>query len=303
MRREFSNTIEKIAIERPELVFLTGDLGFMALENVRKAIGDRFVNAGVSEQNIISMAAAMASEGLLPVCYSIAPFITFRPAEQIRLDVCLHNLNVKIVGNGGGYGYGIMGATHHAIEDIAVLSSFQGMKCFVPISNEDVEGATSRMFDHVGPSYLRLGFGILPEGLNLPPFQHTRKLWSGNDITIIGMGPVLLNVFKLFSNPTTSFSADVFGISEIPIPFLIEELVKSINKTKRVLIIEEHVRRGGIGEHIASHILENNLQCSFKQLFAKGYPNGRYGSQGYHQELSGLDTNNIALTIKDILHG
>ena len=303
MRREFSKTIEKIALEKQELIFLTGDLGFMALENVRDAIGDRFVNAGVSEQNIISMAAAMATEGLLPVCYSIAPFIVFRPAEQIRLDVCLHGLNVKIVGNGGGYGYGIMGATHHAIEDIAVLSSFQEMRCFIPLSNEDVEAAVYAMFAYHGPSYFRLGFGILPEGLNLPAYNHTRKLRSGTDLTIVGMGPVLLNVFKLFGTSENSFSADVFAISEVPVPELSEELKESIQKTSRVLVIEEHVKRGGLGEHLAGHILENNLHCSYKQLFAKGYPDGRYGSQGYHQTQSGLDADNIALTIKQMMYG
>src|SRR5690242_17673469 len=102
---------------------LTGDLGYQALEGVREKLKDRFINAGVSEQNMVSVAAALASEGLEPLCYSIAPFAVFRPAEQIRLDVCLHGLGVKIVGNGGGYGYGIMGSTHHAIEDVAVLSS------------------------------------------------------------------------------------------------------------------------------------------------------------------------------------
>ena len=99
MRREFSKTIATIAKEKSNLIFLTGDLGFMALENVRQIMGDRFVNVGVSEQNMISMAAAMAYENLQVICYSIAPFVTFRPEEQIRLDVCLHNKNVKIVGN------------------------------------------------------------------------------------------------------------------------------------------------------------------------------------------------------------
>jgi len=116
MRKEFSKTIEEIAKKDKKVIFLTGDLWFYGPRKRQEAIGKRFINAGVSEQNMISMAAGMASEGLRPICYSIAPFAVFRPAEQIRLDIGLHNMNVKIVGNGGGYGYGIMGATHHAIE-------------------------------------------------------------------------------------------------------------------------------------------------------------------------------------------
>src|SRR5439155_6887542 len=107
-------------------------------------------------QNMISAAAGMASEGLSPICYSIAPFAVFRPAEQIRLDVCLHHLNVKIVGNGGGYGYGIMGATHHALEDVGMLSSFQGLSCYLPATGADVAGTADAMMQQRGPSYLRL---------------------------------------------------------------------------------------------------------------------------------------------------
>src|SRR5512132_1728928 len=106
--------------KRPDFVFVSGDLGYMALEKVIETYGERFINVGVSEQNMISVAAGLAYEGFIPWVYSIAPFAILRPYEQIRNDVCLHNLPVKIVGNGGGYGYGIMGATHHTLEDIAV---------------------------------------------------------------------------------------------------------------------------------------------------------------------------------------
>jgi transketolase len=150
---------------------------------------------------------------------------------------------------------------------------------------------------------LRLGFGIFPKWLNLPEFNHTRLLCRGNDITIIGMGPILLNLLGLMEKSKNSFSADVFAISEMPIPVLSEEINQSIKKTAHVLVIEEHVKRGGLGEHLASFILEKKLNCTFNQLYAKGYPNGRYGSQIYHQTLSGLDECNIAMTINQILHG
>lgn len=300
MRKEFSNIIEKIATADDQIIFLTGDLGFMALENVRDAIGKRFINMGVAEQNMISVAAALATEGLVPVCYSISPFIVFRPAEQIRLDVCLHNLNVKIVGNGGGYGYGIMGATHHALEDIAVLSSFQNMKCFIPFCNEDVENTINAMFLYKGPSYLRLGFGIKPVNISIPSFQPIRNILKGNDITIIGMGPVVLNAIDtVISN---SLSADVFAVSEIPISDINEELKQSIKKTGKLLILEEHVQRGGIGEHLAHKLLSAQITCSFKHLFAVGYPDGLYGSQSYHQQLCGLDTESLLLTVKSMLN-
>ena len=299
MRREFASTIKQLASEKSNLIFLTGDLGFMALEEVRDALGDRFVNGGVSEQNIVSMAAAMAHEGLQVICYSIAPFAVFRPAEQIRLDVCLHKKNVKIVGNGGGYGYGIMGATHHAIEDIAVLSSFQNMHCYIPVCNEDVESVTRVMLNHSMPSYLRLGYGLLPDNWSLPAFAPIRQLAKGNKITIVGMGPVLCNVANALEGNNV---ADVFAVSEIPIIKLTDELIESILRTKKLLVIEEHVKRGGLGEHLAYHIISYHLK-SYHHFHARGYENGLYGSQKYHQKQCGLDTDSLRETIQNIING
>ncbi|MGD0711495.1 MAG: transketolase C-terminal domain-containing protein [Bacteroidales bacterium] len=302
MRKEFAQHIERLAVENDKIIFLTGDLGFMALENLRKAIGDRFINTGVSEQNMISMAASLAYENLIPVCYSIAPFIVFRPAEQIRIDVCLHNLNVKIVGNGGGFGYGIMGATHHAIEDIAVIGSFQNMRCFIPFCNEDVSGAIDKMFEYKGPSYLRLGFGDKPQQIQLEKFSSVRRLSMGDKITIAGIGPILLNVFETLAE-TEKGIADVFAISEMPLTSLHEELKNSITKTKKLLVIEEHVKRGGLGENIASLILEDGICCVYRHLFINGYVNGLYGSQSYHLEINGLDKKTIFLAINTLING
>ena len=100
MRKHFSAHIEDLVEANEDIVFITGDLGFNALENLQRKLGDRFINAGVAEQNMVSMAAGIASRGFRVICYSIAPFAAFRPAEQIRLDVGIHNQNVKIVGNG-----------------------------------------------------------------------------------------------------------------------------------------------------------------------------------------------------------
>jgi len=296
MRKEFAQHIEKIATENEKVIFLTGDLGFMALENVKKAIGKRFVNAGVSEQNMISMAASLAYEGLLPICYSIAPFTVFRPAEQIRVDVCLHNLNVKIIGNGGGYGYGIMGATHHAIEDIAILSPFQNMRCFVPLCNEDVATTIDGMFSYNGPSYLRLGYGDKPSEMDLPSFTPIRQISKGDKITIVGMGPIVVNVFKALEQ--LGAIADVFAVAEIPVLELSSELEKSISKTGKLIVIEEHVSRGGIGENLACLLLKANIHCTFSHLHAHGYENGLYGSQAYHQQINMLDAGSITNEIQ-----
>lgn len=301
MRKEFSFTIEKIAGIESRIIFLTGDLGFMALEGVRDVMGSRFINVGVSEQNMISLAAGLASQGLIPFCYSIAPFVVFRPAEQIRLDLGLHNMNVKIVGNGGGYGYGIMGATHHALEDIAVVSSFQNFHCYIPYCNEDVEGTVRAMLQYTGPSYLRLGFGVVPPAIFVPEFSAIRKLASGEELTIVCLGPVVLNAWKAIEELNNRTIADLFVVSQMPLIELSEELMFSLLRTKKLLVIEEHVSRGGLGENLALFMVKHQLNCQFIHRFALGYPNGLYGSQNYHQKLCGLDPQSLATDIKTLL--
>ena len=300
MRKEFAAAIEKITVARPEVIFLTGDLGFMALESVKKAIGKRFVNAGVSEQNMVTMAAGLASQGHTVICYSIAPFAVFRPAEQIRLDVCLHNMDVKIVGNGGGYGYGIMGATHHAIEDIAVLSGFQNMRCYIPFCNEDVEAVANAFMKRKGPAYLRLGYGVKPDALQMPVYRAVGQITYGDKLTIACLGPIALNAFKALEVLKQKNIADLFIIREVPLLELPQKFLDSVKKTGNLIVAEEHVARGGLGEHLSLLLMKKNIKCRIIHRHALGYPGGLYGSQQYHQKLCGLDSESLAIDIRKL---
>lgn len=292
MRKEFAAWLEAYAASDERVVVLTGDLGFQALEGVRERIKDRFVNAGVAEQNMVTMAAGLASEGLRPFCYSITPFAVFRPAEQIRLDVCVHDLDVKIVGNGGGYGYGIMGSTHHAIEDVAVLSSFQNMQCYVPMTGADVATCGDAMMARRGPAYLRLNQGTLPADYALQsPFAPVRRLTSAKasgaaKVTVVALGPVALNAV---GPATDSGQAELFVVSQVPVPGWPEALFASVQATGRVLVVEEHVERGGLAEHLALALLKRGLHPRLETRAARGYPSKTYGSQKFHQQESGLD--------------
>lgn len=303
MRKEFAAWLEAHAAADERVVVLTGDLGFQALEGVRARIGPRFVNAGVAEQNMVTMGAALASEGLRPFCYSITPFAVFRPAEQIRLDVCVHDLDVKIVGNGGGYGYGIMGSTHHAIEDLAMLSSFQHMHCFIPMTGADVAGAGDAMMARKGPGYLRLNMGTLPPAFSLEgPFAPVRRIASREanqpaKVTVVALGPIALNALGV---QATSGLADVFVVSQVPVPALPDALLKSVKQTNRVLIAEEHVERGGLAEHLALALLRHGLCPRIETRSAQGYPSHTYGSQKFHQQESSLDPASLHRLIEEL---
>ncbi len=300
MRKEFSSWIENFGRNERRFIFLTGDLGFGALENVQAALQERFVNMGVCEQNMISVGAGLAQQGLMPLCYSIAPFAVFRPYEQIRVDLALHQMNVKIVGNGGGYGYGIMGATHHALEDIAVLSALQHFACFIPLCNSDVDGACAALFRYVGPSYLRLGFAVWPDDAGeLEGFKPIRKL-AGSRLarpkaTIVGLGPVLLNVLPWILEGAET---DVFAVSQMPLVDLSDELLASLRASGLLWVIEEHRARGGLGEHLAARMAQQGVPFRLHHTYAVGYPDGLYGSQSYHQTRSGLDPVSLQQTFQ-----
>ena len=297
MRAAFVNWARERAAADARMVFLTGDLGFQALEPLRALLGERFINVGVAEQNMVSMAAALAREGLRPFCYSIAPFLAFRPAEQTRVDVGLHGLGVTLVGNGGGYGYGIMGATHHALEDLALLSALPNLTCFIPEFAEEVAPACDALMDRGGPAYLRLGAGARPDALATPSYASVRQWAQGDNLTVVACGPVLLEVLRALGGLATGaapISADVFSVAQLPIPELTAGLRASVRKTRRVYFAEEHVSRGGVAEHLSLLLLREGLSARVAHAHARGYPGGLYGSQAYHWKQSGLDAEALA---------
>lgn len=302
MRSIFTKYIETLA-DNEDIIFITGDLGYNALEGIRSKMGSRFINAGVAEQNMVGMAAGMAYRGFRVICYSIAPFVTYRCLEQIRVDICLHNLPVFIVGNGGGYGYGIMGGTHHAIEDLACLSSLPNMQCWIPTFDFDVVDSINEMFSRNGPSYLRLGKKIHLENnkTNSKSFLNIKSsVESPPRLTIISQGAVTENVMNSISNRTDT---DAFSIKCLPMTALPESLKESITLSKKVLIVEEHVRRGGLAENLSLLINSEKIPIeNFVSLAALGYPSGKYGSQTFHQKDSGIDTDSIRNVIDLIVN-
>lgn len=292
MRRPFAGIVEKLALEDDRIIFISGDLGFNALENLQQSLGDRFINAGVAEQNMIGVAAGLAYKGYSVFCYSIAPFITYRCLEQIRIDVCFHKLPVFIVGNGGGYGYGIMGATHHALEDIACISSLPGMACHIPAFAEDVEISVKQIMDEQKPAYLRLGLAKTGAVQKRSAGMNTVFSSNGSRLTILVMGPVIHHVLEAVDEKLKQ-ETDLFSAVKLPMEDA-GDFFSSMQKTGKLLVVEEHVARGGLAEHVALQLHSRNIQVKrLKSLHALGYPEDLYGDQLYHQTRSGLDSTSI----------
>ena len=281
-------------------VFMTGDLGFKALEPLRDALGSRFINAGVAEQNMISVAAGLAKLELRPWVYSIAPFIYARPFEQIRNDVCFHNLPVVMVGNGGGYGYGVMGGTHHALEDYGCLLTLPNLRVFIPAFDEDVSAMVPLLMRSNCPVYLRLGLSECPSGWAVPDYRPWRRLILGAASTLVVAGPLAGSLLSAIAELPDAHRPDVWVVTELPIEPVPQELVHSIRRSQRLLVVEEHVVAGGLGQMLAHYLASiGQVPAQFTHRHACGYVSGLYGSQRFHRAESGLDAVAILAAIAD----
>jgi len=288
--------VEQAAL--PEFVFLTGDLGFKALEPLQEALGARFINAGIAEQNMVSVAAGLARSGLRPWTYSIAPFLYARPFEQIRNDVCFHNLPVILVGNGGGYGYGVMGSSHHALEDYGCMLTLPHMRAFIPAFDADVRAMIPTLMRCEGPVYLRLGLSEEPKGWPVPEYAPWRKLLCGNGPVLAGVGPLMGGILTALQQLDEDVRPEVWLTTELPIAAVPEEFIAAVRRARRLFVVEEHTAHGGFGQMLAHHLAAAGAPVdSFVHKHALGYVSGLYGSQNFHRAECGLDPASIVAAV------
>ena len=205
---------------------------------------------------MVSVAAGMARAGAKPWVYSIAPFCYARPFEQIRNDVCLNALGVRLVGNGGGYGYGSMGATHHALEDYGVMSTLPGMRAYLPAFDADVRPMVRALAARAAPSYLRLGRSELEEEGGLPPYGAWRRLQDGEAGVIVVAGPIAGGLWRETRERAAAERPALWVVSEIggdAAPMAVPAaLLEAISAAPALGLVEEHVAPGGLGQQLAA---------------------------------------------------
>ncbi len=295
MRVEFSQSIEKLAVEDESIIFITGDLGYNAFENLRDTLGKRFINAGVAEQNMVGVAAGMAYKGYKVFCYSIAPFVVYRCLEQFRNDVCFHDLPVFLVANGGGYGYGIMGSSHHTLEDLACLSGLQNVTAHVPAFSDEVAATVNQISSSARPAYLRLGAGKLtPEGSYQSGSFKVVHQSETSEIAMVTLGPITNNaLMAVTGNEDLNKIVTVIAANTFPLA-MPEDIQKILHESAHIIVAEEHVSTGGLAQQLSVQLLECGIRPeSFVSLRANGYPDHKYGSQQFHQKNAQLDAASI----------
>lgn len=296
MRITFVKTLHKIAAKNPNVVLITGDLGFSVFEDYIKELPKQFLNAGVAEQNMTGVAAGMAMEGKIPVIYSIVPFVTMRNFEQIRNDICYQNLNVKIVGVGSGYSYGIYGHTHYGLEDMGILRTIPGITIIAPGDPVETELATIASLKIHGPVYIRLGKAGEPAVHKTRPKFEIGKgivIQEGKDIALLACGTMLPIAMEVADILKDKYSTKVISIHTVkPIDSV---LVKSLSKKmKGIFTMEEHAMIGGLGSAVAELLAENVSKAIFKRFGTPDRFSKVSGQQKYMREQNDLSAEFIA---------
>lgn len=299
MRKAFIETLLNSAAHDEGIFLLTGDLGFSVLEPFTDKFPKRFYDAGVAEQNMIGVASGLALSGKTVFVYSIVPFITMRCFEQVRNNICFQNLNVKLIGIGGGVVYGTSGTTHYALEDIAIMRSLVNMTVIVPGDPLEAAAAVRAAAAYPYPVYIRLGKGNEPV-LHASLDFHIGKaitMSEGNDITIISCGSIL-NTAKAVAQNLQKEGLSVSLISMPTIKPLDREAVElATRRTKAVFTIEEHSEIGGLGSAVSEVIIELDKKVLFKKFAVADKYYKEIGSQKYILERNGLTENTLIQNI------
>lgn len=305
MRKVFFQTLENIAKEDRSIFMLVADLGVKFFQPFKEIDPQRFINVGVAEANMIDVAAGLAMSGKNVFCYSIIPFLTFRTLEQIRIDLCFNNLNVKLLGAGGGLVYGVEGMTHHAIEDIAIMRSLPNMTVVAPGDAKEAEALALASISHKGPLYIRFGRDIDPV-VHKEDFSF--KIGKGNlvkqgkDICIIATG-TMLYPGKQISEILQSQGLDPTLISMHTIKPLDENLVKECARDYRfIFTIEEHNIIGGLGSAVAEVLAESQYQGVFKRIGIEDKYCQNSGGPIYLLETLGLTPEAISQNILETVN-
>ena len=303
MRKPFAEAILKyLAPER--CVFLTGDLGFMALEGVREAMQSRFINAGVAEQNMTLVATGMAMEGHIVFTYSIGNFPTLRCLEMIRNDAAYHDANVKIVSVGGGFSYGPLGISHHATEDIAIMRALPGVISVVPTSLWEVAEGTKAVTSASGTCFLRLDKDHGPDGSPVPPFLlgQPRVLREGMDVAFVVTGGILSEVVKASEElDRLGVRASIYSVHTIK-PFLPALIVEAARTHKAMVTVEEHTIHGGLGGMVLEALASANSPTGkFLRIGLDGCFSSVVGSQSYLRRAYGMDAGSIVRRTRELL--
>ena len=302
MRKTCLDMVYELAKRDERVVFIGSDLGPGLLDDMKNEMPDRWYMEGVSEQNMIGMAAGLAMEGYIPYVNTIATFITRRCYEQVALDLCLHNLPVRLIGNGGGLVYAPLGPTHLAIEDMAIMRALPNMTVVAPTDADEMRRFMKTTPDHPGPVYIRLAKGgdeIVSRDADGFQIGRAILLRDPADVLIVATG-VMVNRSLAAAEALAEkgIGCGVLNMHTVK-PLDTERLLTLASKVRLLVTVEEHTLAGGLGSAVVEAFADHPgarrpavLRLGIPDAFAS-----EYGTQDSLLETYGLQPEGIARRI------
>ena len=308
MRKMCLDMVYELAKEDERIFFIGSDLGVKTLAQFKEEIPGRFIMEGISEANVVGMATGLALEGKIPYVNTIATFITRRCYEQVVLDASLHNVNVRLIGNGGGLVYAPLGPTHLAIEDMAIMRAIPNMTIVAPADAEEMRRFMPLTVDHQGPIYIRLAKGYDPIVSNNDTQFEIGKAISmrqGQDALILTTGITLkigLDAAEILKEH--GIDSSVLHVHTIK-PLDEGAILEHAANVRAIVAIEEHSVIGGLGSAVAELVAEAGFDPA-KRFKRVGLPDvfpDQYGSQDSLMERYSITTPELARVTKNLVEG
>ncbi|WP_410955178.1 transketolase family protein [Raoultella planticola] len=266
-----------------------------------KQFPDRLVNVGIAEQSMVGMAAGLALGGKVAVTCNAAPFLISRANEQIKVDVCYNNTNVKLFGLNAGASYGPLASTHHAIDDLAVMRGFGNIEIYAPSSPRECRQIIDYALQHQGPVYIRLDGKALPE-LYAENYRFVpgavNTLREGHDLALVATGSTVHEIVEAAQTLAESgIQAQVVSVPSIR-PCDTPALLAALKGCNAVITVEEHNVNGGLGSLVAEVMAEAGIGIPLKRM---GIPDGEYAAaadRGWMRQHHGFDAQAIIALAK-----
>ena len=305
MRNAFAKTMTALAQERADVCLLSGDIGNRMFDSYKQVAPQRFLNCGIAEANMMSMAAGMGLSGLRPVVYTITPFATTRCLEQIRTGVAYHEAPVVIVGTGSGLSYAELGTTHHSLEDIAILRSIPNLQVCAPADSPELVAQLREAITTGKPTYIRIGKKGEPDLLGKDCYLGIAKahlLRSGKRILILGIGPILseaLHAHKELKDKGIDIAVASMGsIRPLDSDFLMSMVNEGFDQW---ISLEEHHKSGGLGSSLLEWLSDFNINSiRIKRLGVADHFVHHLGNQAFVRERENLTSRAIIDAIENL---
>jgi transketolase len=305
MRSTVIRALTQAASSGADVHLLTGDLGFRVLDPFREAHPTRFTNMGVSEANMMSVAAGMALTGKRPFCYSMVPFVMMRAFEQFRLDVVAHEQPVAVIGVGGGLSYGHEGFSHHAIEDLAILRSLPRLQVLAPGDPHEAEAAVRAALAYDGPTFIRLGQNNDPP-IHPGPVDTLRRVsrirGTSREVVVFATGHILATARDACDRVASTTGTDVslFSVASLK-PFDTEGVVEIARSARLVATLEEHSAIGGLGTAVVETLFAQRWGGHFERFALPDVYCDTHGSLPWLRARYGLDAASIAKRLEELV--